>query len=104
MQAIGEVTSVEVRPASLDDVFMHYTGRQMRESSEEGGWGERSMGYRAATIWAEGFATSSAASERSDIVNGRSFFARNPASLAIVVAFLAAVIAVGSVAFRRMKV
>lgn len=49
MQAIGDVESVEVRPASLDDVFMHYTGKAMRESSEEGGWAERSMRYRSAT-------------------------------------------------------
>jgi ABC-2 type transport system ATP-binding protein len=49
LQAIGEVKSIEVRPASLDDVFMHYTGREMRESSAEGGWAERSMHYRSAT-------------------------------------------------------
>ena len=48
MQAIGTVESVEVRPASLDDVFMHYTGREIRESSEEGGWAQRSMRYRSA--------------------------------------------------------
>ena len=42
------VESVEVRPASLDDVFMHYTGREMRESSGEGGWAERSMRYSSA--------------------------------------------------------
>jgi len=49
MQAIGAVESVEVRPASLDDVFVHYTGKAMRESSAEGGWAERSMRYRSAT-------------------------------------------------------
>jgi ABC-2 type transport system ATP-binding protein len=49
MAAIGAVESVEVRPASLDDVFMHFTGREMRETSEEGGWAERSMRYRSAT-------------------------------------------------------
>jgi ABC-2 type transport system ATP-binding protein len=49
LQAIGEVKSIEVQPASLDDVFMHYTGREMRESSAEGGWTERSMHYRSAT-------------------------------------------------------
>jgi ABC-2 type transport system ATP-binding protein len=48
MQAIGAVESVEVRPATLDDVFMHYTGREMRESSGEGGWAERSMRYKSA--------------------------------------------------------
>jgi ABC-2 type transport system ATP-binding protein len=49
MQAIGDVASVEVRPASLDDVFMHFTGRDMRDVSAEGGWAERSMRYRSAT-------------------------------------------------------
>ena len=49
MQAIGNVESVEVHPASLDDVFMHYTGKAIRESSGEGGWAERSMHYRSAT-------------------------------------------------------
>jgi len=48
LQAIGAVESIEVRPASLDDVFMHYTGREMRESSAEGGWAERAMRYRSA--------------------------------------------------------
>jgi ABC-2 type transport system ATP-binding protein len=49
LRAIGDVDSVEVRPASLDDVFMHYTGRAMREASPEGGWAERSLRYRSAT-------------------------------------------------------
>jgi ABC-2 type transport system ATP-binding protein len=49
LQAIGPVDWVEVHPATLDDVFMHYTGREMRDTSEEGGWAERSMRYRSAT-------------------------------------------------------
>jgi ABC-2 type transport system ATP-binding protein len=49
LQAIGPVESIEVRPASLDDVFMHYTGREMREDSAEGGWAERSMRYGSGT-------------------------------------------------------
>ena len=49
LQAIGSVESVEVHPASLDDVFVHYTGREMREAGEEGGWAQRSMRYRSAT-------------------------------------------------------
>jgi ABC-2 type transport system ATP-binding protein len=49
MQTIGAVESVEVRPATLDDVFMHYTGREMRDTAGEGGWVERSMRYRSAT-------------------------------------------------------
>jgi ABC-2 type transport system ATP-binding protein len=49
LEAIGAVDWVEVHPATLDDVFMHYTGREMRESAGEGGWAERSMRYRSAT-------------------------------------------------------
>jgi ABC-2 type transport system ATP-binding protein len=48
LEAIGKVESVEVRPATLDEVFIRYTGRDMRESSPEGGWAERSMRYRSA--------------------------------------------------------
>jgi len=49
LQAIGPVDWVEVHPATLDQVFIHYTGREMRDTSEEGGWAERSMRYRSAT-------------------------------------------------------
>jgi ABC-2 type transport system ATP-binding protein len=49
LQAIGPVEWVEVHPATLEDVFMHYTGREMRDTDEEGGWAERSMRYRSAT-------------------------------------------------------
>jgi ABC-2 type transport system ATP-binding protein len=49
LQAVGSVESVEVHPASLDDVFIHYTGHEMREVGEEGGWAQRSMRYRSAT-------------------------------------------------------
>jgi ABC-2 type transport system ATP-binding protein len=48
LQAVGPVESVEVRPATLNDVFLHYTGREIREGSPEGGWAERSMHYRSA--------------------------------------------------------
>ena len=49
LQAVGAVDWVEVRPASLDDVFVHYTGREMRDVSSEGGWAQRSMNYRSGT-------------------------------------------------------
>ena len=49
LQAVGPVDWVEVHPVTLDDVFMHYTGHEMRDASEEGGWAERSMRYRSAT-------------------------------------------------------
>jgi len=38
---IGEVDSVEVRSATLNDVFLSYTGRAIREESGEGGVFER---------------------------------------------------------------
>jgi ABC-2 type transport system ATP-binding protein len=40
---IGKVEGVELHPPSLDDVFMHYTGREYREEGEEGGFWERAM-------------------------------------------------------------
>jgi ABC-2 type transport system ATP-binding protein len=40
---IGKVESVEVRPPSLNDVFMHHTGREFREGEAEGGFWERIM-------------------------------------------------------------
>ncbi len=38
---VGEVDSVEVHSATLNDVFLHYTGREIREESGEGGVFER---------------------------------------------------------------
>ncbi len=38
---VGEVDSVEVRTPTLNDVFLHYTGREIREESGEGGVFER---------------------------------------------------------------
>ncbi|HEY7683277.1 MAG TPA: ATP-binding cassette domain-containing protein [Gemmatimonadales bacterium] len=49
LEVVGSVETVEVRPATLNDVFLHYTGREIREGSPEGGWAERSMHYRSAT-------------------------------------------------------
>lgn len=46
LNAAGTVESVEVRTPTLDDVFLHYTGRGMREESPEGGWAERAMHMR----------------------------------------------------------
>jgi ABC-2 type transport system ATP-binding protein len=43
----GKVDYVEVRSPTLDDVFLKYTGRAIREGSPEGGWAERSMQARA---------------------------------------------------------
>jgi ABC-2 type transport system ATP-binding protein len=49
LHAAGSVDWVEVHPATLEDVFMHYTGREIRDGSGEGGWAQRSMRYRSAT-------------------------------------------------------
>ena len=39
----GPVDSVEVRTGTLSDVFMYYTGREIREAEAEGGFWERMM-------------------------------------------------------------
>ena len=38
---VGKIKSVEVRPVTLNDVFIHYTGREIRAGDEEGGFWER---------------------------------------------------------------
>jgi len=43
LTAIGQVESVEVRSPTLNDVFLHYTGKEIRDDSPEGGWAERAM-------------------------------------------------------------
>ncbi len=39
----GPIDFVEVRRGTLNDVFMHYTGREIREAEAEGGFWERMM-------------------------------------------------------------
>jgi ABC-2 type transport system ATP-binding protein len=46
LQLIGKVASVEVHSPTLDDVFIHFTGKAIREGSPEGGWAERMMHAR----------------------------------------------------------
>ena len=41
LSLIGEVDSVEVRTPTLNDVFLYYTGQEIREESGEGGVFER---------------------------------------------------------------
>jgi ABC-2 type transport system ATP-binding protein len=41
LSMVGEADGVEVRTATLNDVFLHYTGREIREESGEGGVFER---------------------------------------------------------------
>ena len=40
---VGTVEAVEVRPLTLEDVFIHYTGRAIREGAPEGGWAQKVM-------------------------------------------------------------
>jgi len=47
LRRVGKVDSVEIRSPTLDDVFLHYTGRAIREDSPEGGWAERAMHMRS---------------------------------------------------------
>jgi len=48
LKAIGEAEFVDVRPSSLNDVFLYYTGRGIRAEAEtpEGGWWERTVRAR----------------------------------------------------------
>jgi ABC-2 type transport system ATP-binding protein len=41
LRLVGDVASVEVRSPTLNDVFLNYTGREIREESGEGGVFER---------------------------------------------------------------
>jgi len=43
LKLVGKIDSVEIRSPTLDDVFLHYTGRAMRESAPEGSWAEKAM-------------------------------------------------------------
>lgn len=46
LNTIGKVDSTEIRSPTLDDVFIHYTGRGIREDSPEGSWAEKAMHAR----------------------------------------------------------
>jgi ABC-2 type transport system ATP-binding protein len=43
LKLVGKIDSVEIRSPTLDDVFLHYTGKAMREGSPEGSWAEKIM-------------------------------------------------------------
>lgn len=47
LKTVGKVDSVEIRSPTLDDVFLHYTGRAIRDNTPEGGWAERAMNVRS---------------------------------------------------------
>jgi ABC-2 type transport system ATP-binding protein len=46
LKKVGKVEEVELRHPTLNDVFLHYTGRNIREAEGEGGWAERAMSYQ----------------------------------------------------------
>lgn len=46
LRDIGRVESVEMRTPTLNDVFLHYTGREIREGSPEGSYGVRMIRLR----------------------------------------------------------
>ncbi|MGB7992587.1 ATP-binding cassette domain-containing protein, partial [Methanoregula sp.] len=43
LEKAGPVAFVEVRPMTLENVFLHHTGRAIREGSPEGSWAEKAM-------------------------------------------------------------
>jgi len=43
LKVVGKIDSVEIRSPTLDDVFLHYTGRAIREDSPEGSWADKAM-------------------------------------------------------------
>jgi ABC-2 type transport system ATP-binding protein len=47
LDVIGVVESVEMRSPTLNDVFLHYTGREIREDSPEGGFFERAAAVKS---------------------------------------------------------
>jgi ABC-2 type transport system ATP-binding protein len=47
LKVAGKVDYVELHSPTLDDVFLHYTGKAIRDQSPEGGWAERIMQARA---------------------------------------------------------
>ncbi len=47
LKVIGNAESVELHAPTLNDVFLHYTGREIRNEPPEGGWFERVSNLRA---------------------------------------------------------
>jgi len=43
LERAGKVEYISVRPATLNDVFLHFTGKEIRTESGEGGIFERMM-------------------------------------------------------------
>jgi ABC-2 type transport system ATP-binding protein len=47
LETIGKVESVHVHEPTLNDVFLHYTGEEIRDTEAEGGWAQRVMAVRS---------------------------------------------------------
>jgi len=47
LKVAGEVESVQVHRPTLEDVFIHYTGKEIRDNTPEGGWAQRVMNVRS---------------------------------------------------------
>ncbi len=47
LSLVGNVDSVELRTPTLNDVFLHYTGHEIREAEAEGGFFERTARARS---------------------------------------------------------
>lgn len=47
LEIIGSVESVELHLPTLNDVFIHYTGKEIREGGAEGGWAERMINHKS---------------------------------------------------------
>ena len=43
LSIVGKIESVEVRIPTLDDVFLHYTGKALKESGEQNNWATNEM-------------------------------------------------------------
>ena len=47
LKVAGDVESVQVHRPTLEDVFIHYTGNEIRDNTPEGGWAQRAMNMRS---------------------------------------------------------
>jgi ABC-2 type transport system ATP-binding protein len=47
LRACGELESVQVREVALNDVFLHYTGKEFAKEEGEGSWADRVMTWGA---------------------------------------------------------
>ncbi|MBK5186631.1 MAG: hypothetical protein JJD97_00210 [Gemmatimonadaceae bacterium] len=111
LQAIGEVESVEVRPATLDNVFIHRTGRAMRDVGAEGLFSSIFFGVYfpigRLPSWLGPLVRADPLTFSVDALRHVMLGSPHLAlwlDLTVLTGFTAAVIAAGGMAFQRMKV